>query len=172
MSDVVAAALIAASIGVIGNGLTPFVALTATARQSRADADRLRDEHREADRRVRRDAYARLLVALERLDLLTSAYTPPPTVVAYEEWLQEFRAAGVGVRLVESQAVGEARRAVARVLDALVGEVMRRTDAGQAMEDALGIPYVATRPAMHAAGRELGNAMRSDLAFAADATAA
>ncbi len=169
MSDVVAAALIAAGVGVIGNAVTFAVAITTTARQTKADADRLRAEHREDDRRLRRDAYARLLNALERLDAMNSAYIPAPTLDALEAWLMEFRAASVGVQLVASPEVAEARKAIADVLDSLTQEVMERTEMGQPMNMALGVPYVQTRPRLNEVGKALGKAMREDLAYHADA---
>lgn len=168
VSDVVAAALIAASVGVIGNALTAFVALTTTARHTRADAARLRDEHREADRRVRRDAYQRLLVTLESLDLLSSHYTAAPTREDFERWLRDSRAAGVGVQLVESSEVRAARKRVGELLDDLANEVMHRIEAGQSIEVALGHSYIKMRPAMNERGRALGDAMRDDLAFVAE----
>lgn len=46
---------------------------------------------------------------------------------------------------------------------------MANADRGMPMSDALGYPYVAAREELHKAGRTLGNALRDDLAFAADA---
>jgi hypothetical protein len=127
----------------------------ADAPPDRADAARLAAEHREADRRVRRDAYARLLSALEQLDMLTSAYTEAPTREDFDAWLREFRSAGVGVRLVESDEVRAAR--------SRVGEVL-----GELADEALGLPYVQMQPRTHEVARALGTAMRDDLAFTAD----
>jgi predicted NAD/FAD-binding protein len=185
MSDVIWAALVA----VVGSGITGLIAYKAASRQAdvaittaeqratvelakvTADNDRLRREHLEADRQVRRDAYQRLLVAIEQFDVLTSAYTPAPDRAALDAWLATFRAAGVSVRLVESESVREARRAVDAVMDRLAPEVQARTDAGESMEDALGIPYVAAQPQFAAAGKALGDAMRADLAYAPDVAA-
>ena len=167
MSDVVAAALIAAGVGVIGYVATVVVALITTGRQTKADADRLRDEHREADRRVRRDAYARMLVAIEALDLLTSRYTDPPTRETFDAWLRDFRAATIDVRLVESPKVVTARRDMGDLIDTVADEAMRRLERGEPMEDAIGIPYLELRVDLASAGRALGNAMRDDLAFMA-----
>lgn len=126
MTDVVAIALITGGLGVAGGAMTALVSLRTGAQQRRAERDRLRDEHREADRRVRRDAYALLLIAIEQLDMLTSAYTPPPTLDAFHEFLAHFRAAGVAVRLVDSPAVRDARSAFGAVLDPS-SAVRRRT---------------------------------------------
>src|SRR3954467_7312192 len=79
MSDVIWAAIIA----VAGSGITGTIAFKgaiASAKEStKRELARLRDEHREADRRVRRDAYVAVLNSGEELDLVTSRFTPEPT---------------------------------------------------------------------------------------------
>jgi hypothetical protein len=170
MSDVVAIALITGGLGLAASGITAFVSIKTGAQQRRAERDRLHDEHREADRRTRRDAYARLLTAIEQLDMLVSAYTPPPTLDGFREFLADFRAAGVAVRLVESPAVHDARAAFGQVLDGVAVKVMDNVEKNVPMIDALGVPYVQARDEMLRTGRALGNAMADDLAYAADAT--
>jgi hypothetical protein len=184
MSDTVAAALIAGGVAAVSNVITLLVArrsagttervangqaaVTIEAERTRHGSEmaRLERGHLEADRQVRRDAYARLLVTIEKFDTLTSDYTPPPTHAALADWLQDFRAAQVQVQLVESAAVTDARRAFAAAFNELTAIVEANLAAGQAMEDALGYPYVEMRPRFAAAGQALSNAMRNDLAYA------
>lgn len=55
MSEVVWVAVITGGLGLTGTITTGVVALKTSAQQRDADAARLRDRHREDDRRVRRD---------------------------------------------------------------------------------------------------------------------
>jgi hypothetical protein len=168
MSDVIWAAIIA----VAGSGITGTIAFKgaiASAKEStKRELARLRDEHREADRRVRRDAYVAVLNSWEELDLLTSRFTPEPTRDDFDGWLRGFRASGVGAQVVESEDVKAARKRMGKLVDKLAAETVRRLDAGQEMDDALGQPYVAMRAELNEAGNALNDAMRRDLAFVAD----
>jgi hypothetical protein len=147
-------------------------AVAIQAEQARHDSEmaRLGREHLQADRQVRRDAYANWLTAIERFDTFTSDYTPPPTREALAEWLATFRRTMVHVRLVESPAVKAARRQMDNVFNALQPKIEAALDAGAPMEDALGYPYVEMRPQFSQAGRALGDAMHDDLAYAAHAS--
>src|SRR4051794_27846210 len=165
MSDVVAAAVIAALLGIAGNGVTAFVTLRVTARQTRADADRLFAEHAEADRRGRREAYAQMLNVLERLDLMFSTYAIESSTEDLDAWLREFRAAAVAVSLVESEVISTRRAELARLLDRLALDIDRRVQAESSMAEAFAVSYVAVHDDFTAAGHALGRAMRDDLGF-------
>ncbi len=102
MSDVFWAAIIAGSVGLIGNVTTYFTAkrgaaaTVATAERSaaveleriRAENERLRDQHREDERRNRQGTYHRMIAVLDRLDYYATGY--PPRDEQYDETVAEF----------------------------------------------------------------------------------
>jgi hypothetical protein len=154
MSDVIAAALIAGCVSVIGNFVTLGVARITTA----TERGRLEEEGRTA----RREAYLAFLNQLEELDLFASGYTDPPSYEAFSTWLVAFRSHSATVSLVESPSVNEARRDVLVLVDDL-GERMGKYPPNAAFEDRLGEPYVEMRDRFSAAGTALQRAMRDDL---------
>jgi hypothetical protein len=168
MSDILWAAIIAVAGSSITGAIAYFASIRTASEQTRRERARLRDEHRESDRRARRDVYVQYLACVERLDATISMYARPVEREQWETWLYDFRAAQVAVRVVESPAVRDARRELGGMLEQLAPEVERRADAGQPMQDALGIPYMEMRSRLAKAGGRLGDAMRDDLAFADD----
>lgn len=161
----------ATGIAVAGSAITGVIALAGTRfaaiESTRREAQSLRAEHREADRQVRREAYAGFLANIEELDTLTSVLTPDPTLDSWTGWLWRHRTAGVALRLVESPEVREARQGWARVLGKLTPQVMAGFHNGLTITDALGVPYVAAQSEFAAAGKALADAMAADLGYLA-----
>lgn len=189
MSDVVWAALIAVGGSLATGSVTAFFAYKGASRQAdvaiaaskaqsatelakvAAENDRLRRGHLESDRLLRRDAYRKLILSIEQLDVLTSGLTPPVDRDSLSKWLLESRAAGAEVRLVESEAVRDARRAYGDVINEVGAAYAELTEQGEPVEDAWGVPYVAAHQRLQQTGSALGKAMRDDLAYARDETA-
>lgn len=163
INPTVSAALIAAGIAIAGNITVVLVSRYSSRKSVEADLRRLQTEYDEADRQVRRDAYGDLMRALERLDALVSVYTVNLTMDMIEEWLHQYREANLTVRLIESPLVGDARRNVSKVLDALSAELERRQGV---VPDKFAGTYTDFRDQMLSAGTAMANAMRDDLRFA------
>ena len=121
MTDVVAAALIAGGVAVAGNVATVFVALRSAAtsiRQTETQADvelakvsaeneRLREEHREAERQHRQGTYHRLISALDWLQAAMTRVMPIAEEDFANWWLAYQDLAG-GVKLFGDSEVNRA----------------------------------------------------------------
>jgi hypothetical protein len=112
MSDVIAAALIAAGastiVAVVGYAVTYRVAkLSSFTEEARLKHEGQLEQIRlEIDARAtRRDDYLKLLDHIEALDMVTSNYTEPPTREAFADWLTAFRQCNTAARLLESPQV-------------------------------------------------------------------
>src|SRR4051812_32650509 len=111
MSDVIWAAIIAVG----GSGTTGMIAYRATLAQTgatiatarsqaevelakvRAELDRLREQHREDERRNRQGTYHRLLAVLDRFDTMGTGFHPSDE--QFEQVLAEFNHLTGAVRL-------------------------------------------------------------------------
>jgi hypothetical protein len=173
MSDVIAAALIAAGASTIVAAVGYVVTYRVAKLSVFTEDARLRHEAQleqtrlEIDARaIRRADYLKLLDHIEALDLMTSDDTEPPTREAFADWLIAFRQRTTAARLLESPQVADARRELSKVIDKLA-ERMQRFPPTAPFEDRLGYPYVELREQLYRTGRALSQAMRDDLGLSA-----
>jgi hypothetical protein len=145
VSDVITAAAIAACVGVVGNGVTAFVALRTTAAHVKAAAARLGGEHHEARRQARVEAYRGLLAMFSRFDMAATGWVAEGQT--YVGDLDEFNRYATTVGLLGTSAVADA---VSRLRDTrgAIGAVMDDDPEGGTPIDRLGRAWRAHRDAL------------------------
>ena len=174
MSDVVWAAAIAGAVGVAGNITTYVVsrqqaktAIASAKGQSevelekvRAENERLREEHREAERQNRQGTYHRFLAALDRFDMMATGNTPA-TDAHFSELLGEYNQLYGAIRLFGAEPVRTALNPVVRLfveVGAAMGDAEGETSAARFAE-----AYNPRRETIIEATAALTDAMREDI---------
>jgi hypothetical protein len=180
MSDVIWAAIIA----VAGSGIVAFIGARTTQRVAlrnsetaiataerqaavelakvQAELDRLRAEHREAERSNRQGTYHRTLAVLDRLDMFATGYHPDDEK-EYTVALEEFNTLAGGIRLFGAEPVREALRGVREETERLGAGISEYMGAGLTYSAAFGAAYRERRDEINAAADNLTEAMRADV---------
>ncbi|MEN3282095.1 MAG: hypothetical protein V7607_3235 [Solirubrobacteraceae bacterium] len=167
MSDVIAAAIVAGSVGLLGNVATLYATGRQLASHERverqrieADSARQRAEHREAERQRRHDIYMQFNLTLADLDRLASGWAPSGTDEDVAAALDRFEKGQAAVMVVATDEIADA---LGKVVDAL-------DQSGQEMAQAMDLPlaerfrtsYRRHRLPIIQAGADLILAMRAD----------
>lgn len=177
MNDVIWAAAIAAAVSGVGNWTTYLVskrasttAIATVEKQAEVELakvtgelEKLRREHREAERSNRQGTYHRTLAILDRLDMFATGYNPEREE-AFMEALEGLNNMVGGIRLFGATRVRDALAPLAEELVRL-GEDIRahQQDRTVTYAVAYGKAYRSRRAQILAATGQLTEAMRADV---------
>ena len=172
MSDVIWAGAIAGGVGLAGNVVTYLVSKgqrRVELAKVNAEYDRLRQEHREAERSNRQGTYHRTLAVLDRLDMFATGYNPE-SETEYMVALEELNTLVGGIHLFGAQSVRDALGPVAEEFARLGERIGIQQWAGRQSGNqpvpyavAYGEAYRDRRNEIIAATAALTEAMRADV---------
>jgi hypothetical protein len=162
MSDVIWAAAIAGGVGLLSN-IPTYLSARRTAyvelARLREESERLREQHREAERQNRQGTYHRVLAALDRFDMIATG--APFTTDEFDQLWDGYNALAGGVLLFGATSVRERMQPVSRLLQEIRAEVAESSVEDQAQ--AFGKAYLPRRGEMLSAQARLIEAMREDV---------
>jgi hypothetical protein len=180
MSDVIAATLITGGIAVVGYITTYLVANRQAAtsiaaverqaeiemRKAREETERLREQHREAERQNRQGTYHRMIAMMNRLERFATGF-PPKNFEEFQKAVDELNFLTAGLDLFGGRDVREANGRVADVF-AEIGRHVPPKGSDPAPHEVWTEEYRKRMDAVRAAELHLLRAMRRDIGVPED----
>lgn len=177
MSDIIWAAIVAVAGSAISGSIAGFIAYKVAERQAnvtestvelnarielekvQAENERLRNQHREAERQNRQGTYHRFLSVLDRIDMMATGF--PGTDEQFEATVAEYNFLHGGIHLFGDERV---REALGPVVEGIARAAGSASDAGSVVER-FNRGYKPLRVPIIQAEFELIEAMRADISI-------